>query len=141
MKIGASACLCGICCRYDGKANTNSVVKKLYDEGKVIPFCPECLGGLDTPRIPSEIRNGRVFNKEGFDNTEFFIKGAIKSLEILRENQIKKVILKEKSPSCGTHFIYDGNFKKNLIPGMGIAANYFKMNGISVISDEKLEKK
>jgi uncharacterized protein YbbK (DUF523 family) len=54
--IGASSCLCGINCRYDGQANTIPDIELLYEEGKIIPICPEVLGGLSTPRVPSEIK-------------------------------------------------------------------------------------
>jgi hypothetical protein len=54
--IGASACLCGIRCRYDGKANTIPDTEDLYRAGKVVAICPEVLGGLPTPRIRCAIQ-------------------------------------------------------------------------------------
>lgn len=137
MKIACSACLCGIKCRYDGRSNTVLKLKELYDKGEVLPICPEVLGGLDTPRCPSEIVCGKVINTLKEDNTDFFNQGAIKALEILRNNRIKLVVLKEKSPSCGTNYIYDGTFSGKVIKGMGVAAKLFKENGIDVISDEE----
>ena len=44
-------------------------------------YCPEEAGGLPTPRPPAEITNGRVFNKEGKDVTEYFIRGAEMTME------------------------------------------------------------
>lgn len=37
--------------------------------GQALPVCPEVLGGLPTPRVPSEIRGGRVVAKDGTDVT------------------------------------------------------------------------
>jgi uncharacterized protein YbbK (DUF523 family) len=58
MKL-CSACLLGLECRYDGKSNLEKASEQLLQEfrdGNVIPVCPEQLGGLPTPRIPSEIQ-------------------------------------------------------------------------------------
>lgn len=131
-----SACLCGEKTRYDGKISVSDNIKKLVDEGKAIMVCPEMLGGLKVPRLPCEIKNGRVINLTADDKTENFVEGAIKTLEIAQKYNIKKAILKEKSPSCGSKFIYDGNFSKNLIPGEGITTRLLRLNEIEVISDE-----
>lgn len=131
-----SACLCGEKTRYDGKIHITEKVKKLVDEGRAIMVCPEVDGGLSVPRLPCEIKDGRVINTEGEDKTDCFLKGAYKTLEIAKKYGIKKAILKEKSPSCGSKFIYDGTFNKNLIPGEGITTNILRFNGIEVISDD-----
>lgn len=131
-----SACLCGEKTRYDGKGFVSEKIKKLVDEGRAIMVCPEVLGGLSVPRLPCEIRCGRVINIASDDKTDFFVDGAIKTLEIAQKHSIKKAILKEKSPSCGSKFIYDGTFSKKLIPGEGIATRLLRLNNIDVISDE-----
>ena len=56
------------------------------------------------------------------------------------KNNIKKALLQESSPSCGTHKIYDGTFSGKKIQGMGVAAKLLKENGIEVYSDEEIEK-
>lgn len=115
-----------------------------YCKGKnIIPICPEQLGGLTTPRLPAEIKDGngekvldglaRVINKEGLDVTDNFLKGAYESLKIAEVLGAKKAILKERSPSCGVKQIYDGNFKGNLIKASGITAALLKSRGIEVI--------
>lgn len=131
-----SACLCGEKTRYDGKAIVSEKIKKLVDEGKAIMVCPEILGGLSVPRLPCEIKSGRVINIATDDKTDFFVEGAIKTLETAQKHNIKKAILKEKSPSCGSKFIYDGTFSKTLIPGEGITTRLLRLNNIEVISDE-----
>jgi uncharacterized protein YbbK (DUF523 family) len=49
-----SACLLGRRCRYDGDANTDRVLEAQLAAGglRAVPFCPEELGGLGTPRPP-----------------------------------------------------------------------------------------
>jgi uncharacterized protein YbbK (DUF523 family) len=54
-KILVSACLAGKNCRYDGKNNAHPAVLKLVEEGTAVLVCPECDGGMPTPRDPSEI--------------------------------------------------------------------------------------
>ncbi|HPX00534.1 MAG TPA: DUF523 domain-containing protein [Sedimentibacter sp.] len=132
-----SACLCGEKTRYDGKANTNEKIRQLVEEGKALPLCPEIEGGLPVPRHPCEIKNNEVINNIGVDKTADFLKGAEKTLQLCKKYKIKKAILKEKSPSCGTRFIYDGTFTGTLIPGQGITAKLLRENGIRVVSDEE----
>ena len=55
-----SACLAGESCRYDGGCSPCPAVQELVRTGQALPVCPEVLGGLPTPRVPSEIRGGRV---------------------------------------------------------------------------------
>ena len=140
--ILVSACLLGINCKYDGGNNFNQKVFDLVKEGKAIPVCPEQLGGLKTPRIPSEIKmiDGKrcVINSEGEDVTENFEKGAIEVLKLAKELGIKKAVLKSKSPSCGVNKIYSGNFDKQLVDGNGITADLLIRNGIEVITPDEL---
>lgn len=146
--IAISACLCGINCKYNGGNNLNEKALKLFKEGKAILICPEQLGGLETPRLPHEILNGdgacvldgtaRVKSKEGIDSTDKFVKGAYESLKIAKALGVKKAILKAKSPSCGSNFIYDGSFKNILKEGNGVTAELFKRNGIDVITENDI---
>jgi uncharacterized protein YbbK (DUF523 family) len=55
-----------------------------------------------------------------------------------KEFNIRLAILKEKSPSCGVHLIYDGNFTSTLLPGSGVTAALLKENGISVFSENEI---
>ena len=68
MKIMVSACLAGENCKYNGGNNRNEIVLKLMADNEVITVCPEQMGGLPTPRVPSEIRDGLVWYKlEGLE--------------------------------------------------------------------------
>jgi uncharacterized protein YbbK (DUF523 family) len=149
--IGASACLCGVACRYDARANTVADIEELWRAGRAVAVCPEVLGGLPTPRTPSEIRGGdgaavwagcaRVVSKKGDDVTEQFKMGAIAALEQITAAKIGKVVLKERSPSCGSVAIYDGSFTGAKVPGRGVAAAYFIDHGIEVMSEENYKGK
>lgn len=118
--IAVSKCLAGCACRYDGKAKSDPEVMQLVKEGRAVPVCPEQAGGLSTPRLPSEIREGRVYHSDGTDVTAAFEKGADICLEEVLQQGCTEAILMERSPSCGVHAIYDGSFKGKLIPGCGI---------------------
>jgi uncharacterized protein YbbK (DUF523 family) len=129
-----SACLTGENVKYDGTNNYHSVAKELVDMGQAIPVCPEVLGGLSTPRIPSEIVDNVVLAKDGTDVTSFFQKGAEKTLKIAQENNIKVAILQARSPSCGVHQIYDGTHSGVLIKGQGKTTSLLQQHGITVIT-------
>ena len=135
MKIGVSSCLLGINCKYNGRSNINEGIIKLKEKYELVPICPEVLGGLPTPRIPSEIIKDKVINKEGMDVTKNYNDGANKALQILKDNNIDIVILKSKSPSCGRDKIYDGTFSHTLINGQGVSAKLFSENNITIYDE------
>lgn len=139
-----SACLAGVNSKYNGGNNLNKKVLELVKENKAILVCPEQLGGLATPRLPSEIINScnqvKVLASDGSDVTKEFLKGADETLNIAKIMHIKKAILKSRSPSCGYGKIYDGSFSRKLIEGNGITADLLEKNGIEIISEETLEK-
>lgn len=135
-----SACLLGEACKYSGDSNYNQTVIDYLSERQavVIPVCPEVLGGLPTPRTPSEIRDGRVITKDGRDVTEEFQAGAKAALRAAREHQCCIAVLKERSPSCGSRYIYDGTFTGTIIKGDGVTARLLKEAGLQVIGESKL---
>ncbi len=129
-----SACLTGINCKYDGHNNYHEVAKKLLDHNLAITACPEELGGLPTPRIPSEIVNNKIMSKDQKEVTKEFKLGATKTLELVKKHNIKIAILQKRSPSCGVHKIYDGSFSGTLIDGQGVTTELLRTNGIKVIT-------
>lgn len=138
-KVLVSSCLIGEKCRYDGKDNKKDNVLKLTKYFDLIPICPEVNGGLKIPRTPSEIKDNKVISKTGQDVTEFYNNGAYLAETISRLYNIKLAILKEKSPSCGSKFIHDGNFNGNLIKGQGITTRRLEKLGVRVISEEEVD--
>ena len=131
-----SACLAGFPCRYDGKSKPCAEVVELVKAGKAIPVCPEQLSGLPTPRPPCEILAGRVVDRNGTDRTESFQQGAQAVLALAQTYGAAQALLQNRSPSCGTGWIYDGTFSKTLIAGDGITARLLQENGIQVIGIE-----
>lgn len=135
-EFAVSACLCGFPCRYDGKSKPDERIKALYEEGRALPVCPEKLGGLTTPRTPCEIIDGRVISSDGEDRTNEYLLGSQKVLELCKKHGIKKAILKQNSPSCGSTHIYDGTFSGTLIEGEGCLAALLRKNGIEVTGEK-----
>ena len=138
MLLIVSKCLAGIPCRYDGKDNLVPEIKALMERGEAVAVCPEVLGGLPTPRTPSELQpDGRVLNKQGEDVTAQFVSGAERALEICREHGCAGAILKARSPSCGKGVIYDGSFAGKRVPGNGVFAQMLLDAGIPVMTEEE----
>ena len=136
-----SACLLGTPCRYDGQSKPCPAVLTLKDRYRLVPICPEVMGGLPTPRVPSEIQGDRVMMKNGTDVTQNYRMGAEQSLSKARENQCEIAILKAKSPSCGKGLVYDGSFQGILTEGHGVCAALLLQNGIRVYTEAELETK
>lgn len=92
------------------------------------------------PRTRTEITGGngacvlagtaKVFDENGSDVTNEFVRGAQAALEIVKRFEIKEAVLKAKSPSCGVGRIYDGSFKARLISGDGVTAALLKKEGV-----------
>jgi uncharacterized protein YbbK (DUF523 family) len=146
-----SACLVGIPCRYDGGSRPNDQLQDLAARGKVLPICPEVVGGLPTPRPPAEVQGGdggdvlegraQVVNIEGEDVTVQFLAGAQKALHVARRWGIKEAILKARSPSCGAGQIYDGSFSGRLVEGDGVTVALLKREGIIVKNEDEWERR
>ena len=139
-KVLISACLIGENTKYNGGNNFIKSVEKLYPLCDLIIICPEVMSGLKTPRSPSEIKNGKVINKANKDVTSFFKSGASLITYIAEQNNVKYAVLKENSPSCGVHHIYDGTFSNNLIKGNGITTQELIKKGIQVFSEKETDK-
>ena len=142
MKILISSCLLGKNVKYSGGNNFSKELTTLLKKYNVdiIEVCPEVLGGLRVPREPAEIVAEKVLTREGISVSSEFIRGAELILEIAVVNNVDFAILKERSPSCGRNFIYDGTFSGKLINGQGLSTKKLLENNIEVFSEEELEK-
>ena len=121
------------------KTNKNETVLELLKDHDLIPVCPEIMGGLPTPRIPSEINGNEVITRGGKNVTKQYQKGAEEALKIAKLYNCQTAILKEKSPSCGCGKIYDGTFTGTLIDGDGITARLLKEHGIKITGETSLD--
>ena len=140
MKILVSACLLGKNCKYNGGNNLNQSVLDFIEGHEVIGVCPEQLSGLSTPRLPAEIVDGVVTNKEGVSVDAEFRKGAQAALAVALENKVDLAILQSRSPSCGVKEIYDGTFSGTKIPGQGVFAKMLMDEGVRVLDAGELPK-
>ncbi len=151
-KILISACLLGRPVRYDGRARHPDDPTHLLDrwrrEDRLVPICPEVSGGLPVPRPPAEIVGGdgndvldgraHLLTADGRDVTAPFLAGAQAALAMAQEHDVALAILKARSPSCGSHQIYDGSFSSTLRPGSGATAALLRRHDIPVFTEDQL---
>jgi uncharacterized protein YbbK (DUF523 family) len=140
LPVLVSSCLLGVACRYDGDHSLAEEIARKARQMHVIPICPEQLGGLPTPRPPSNIVNGdgeevlrgraRVINDQGEDVTQAFLKGARETLALAKLTGAQKAILKGKSPSCGLRTPY---CETETGYGIGVTAALLLRNGIEIV--------
>lgn len=135
-KIMVSACLLGRNCKYNGGNNLDEKVVAFVEGHEVIPVCPEAAAGLGIPRVPMEIVDGVLINKEGIVVDEP-VRRAV--AEIVAENRdVELAILKSRSPTCGVKQVYDGTFSGVLVDGSGTLAQALKEAGIRVLDAEDI---
>ena len=149
-RILVSSCLAGRPVRYDGAAKPvgGDLFERWRREGRLVPFCPEISGGLTVPRQPAEIVGGdggdvldgtaRVLTGTGRDVTGEFLQGARLALDAARRSGARTALLKEGSPSCGSHRVYDGTFTGTSSPGTGVTTALLQRSGITVFSEDDL---
>ena len=145
MKL-VSACLLGVKCNYKGDCSTKKRLEARLNDGDIVPFCPELLGGLSIPRDAAEIIQGDghdvlkntayVQTVKGAPVTGEFVSGAYASLKLAKAVQPDEIILKSLSPSCGLGFIYDGTFSDTLREGDGVCAALLKKEGFNVVCSD-----
>jgi len=150
-KILVSACLLGEKVRYDGSdCALHGILDIWAEQGRIIMFCPETAGGLHVPRPAAEIEAGNteavlqgragVRRRDGADISDAFLQGAERALAECWKHSIKIAVLKDGSPSCGTTQLNDGTFSGTKINGQGLTARLLSRHGISVFSEQQLDK-
>ena len=138
MKILVSACLLGRNCKYNGGNNLDPRVMEAVKGREVIAVCPEELAGLGVPRVPMELVNGVLINREG-QNIDVQVRQAVQEiLDQIAGEDVECAILKSRSPTCGVKEVYDGTFSGTKITGMGVLAQALKDAGYRVIDAEDL---
>jgi uncharacterized protein YbbK (DUF523 family) len=149
-KILISACLLGRPVRYDGNDNflDNQTLGQWKAEGRLVSVCPEADAGMGTPRPPAEIINGDgfevlegradVINLDENKVTDFFITGAQIALALCKKFDIKMALLTESSPSCGSTIIYNGEFKRKKISGVGVTTALLQQHGVQVFNQHSI---
>lgn len=145
--ILVSSCLLGLPTRYDGRTKrSQAVIDYLQRENLCpIPVCPEQLAGMPTPRDKTFFQTGngmdvlagegKVISLSGQSMNETFCCGAKLTLQIARLSHCNRALLKERSPSCGVHQIYQGD---ECVQGMGVTTALLHKEGLEIISEEDL---
>ncbi|OQY22337.1 MAG: hypothetical protein B6I37_07370 [Desulfobacteraceae bacterium 4572_35.2] len=143
-----SACLLGLNTRYNAKVKKCAQVINFLEKNNMLPIpcCPEQLGGLATPRPPCSFSHGdgeavlnscaKLFNTNGEDKAKQFILGAKQSLKVAKLSRCTLALLKDRSPSCGVHSVYQGT---QLIDGKGVTTALLSQHGIHILSEENLD--
>jgi uncharacterized protein YbbK (DUF523 family) len=143
-----SACLLGVACNHEGRGSPRAIVDELAKHYRLVPVCPEVLGGLPTPRAAAELQGGdgadvvagngaaRVVDIEGVDVTAAYRRGAEAAVAVAKGVGAQRAVLKARSPSCGSSAVYDGTFSRRLLPGRGVTAAALAAAGLEVGSEE-----
>ena len=135
LKIGISACLLGVKCRYDGCPKTCPMIYDLLkDKVQFIPICPEFNAGLGIPRPPMHLeaspKGTRVkVTATGEDKTEVLADWIQVEVKLLERINIAAFIFKARSPSCGLRGVelFSPGKKRSLGPcGQGLFAAAMK---------------
>ncbi|HTY68808.1 MAG TPA: DUF523 domain-containing protein [Alphaproteobacteria bacterium] len=143
-KILVSACLFGERVRYDAGDVTcgDAQFDAWRAEGRLVPICPETVGGLPVPRPRARLVGVRVVADDGSDAgrdvTAEYERGAAAALALAKKHGVRIAILKQNSPSCGSRFIFSSDFKRR-IPGQGLTATLLRRNGVSVFGEDEID--
>jgi uncharacterized protein YbbK (DUF523 family) len=129
---------------------SNELFSLWKEQGRLVGGCPERLAGFPTPRPAAEIVGSgegavldnvaRVREATGADVTDQFVNGARAALLVSVAADCRFAILKDGSPSCGSHCIRDGSFSGRVIEGLGVTAELFVRNGIAVFAETDIAK-
>lgn len=138
MKIVVSACLLGENCKYNGGNNLCPAVAEYVKDKSVIPVCPEVEAGMGCPRVPMELVNGVLVNKDGVNVDEPMRQAVAQIVERLPKEEISCAVLKARSPTCGAHQVYDGTFSGVLVKGAGVLAQALMDAGIPVLDETEI---
>ena len=138
MKVMVSACLLGRNCKYNGGNNYSEKTVDFVKDKEIIEVCPEVLAGLGIPRIPIEIVDGVLRDRDGVEKDTVLREAIAKILNQIKDEDIECAILKSRSPTCGVRQVYDGTFSGTLRDGAGLFAQALMDAGIRVIDVEEL---
>jgi len=140
-----SACLLGVRCTWKGDDNRSpALFRKRGNFVPVLAVCPECVAGMGVPRLRIWITDGdgaavlgdraRVVREDGADVTGRLTAACTSLARLAVRCGVRRAVLKERSPSCGVHRVYNG---PRLVSGCGVFTAALRRAGILVISDER----
>ena len=110
----------------------------------MLAVCPECVAGMGVPRARIWIADGdgaavlgdraRVVREDGADVTARLTAACTSLAKLAVRCGVRNAVLKERSPSCGVHRVYNGS---RLVSGCGVFTAALRRFGIRVESDER----
>lgn len=113
-------------------------MRALGERFRLVPVCPETVGGLPTPRPAAERSavDGRVRTADGTDVTDAYERGAAHAVALAAATGASAAVLKARSPSCGCHQIYDGTFTRTRMTGVGVTAEALRRAGVEIVDED-----
>lgn len=66
--------------------------------------------------------------------------GARHALARAQQENCRYALMAEGSPSCGSHFIYDGTFGGQTHPATGVTVALLQQHGIRVFADSQIDE-
>jgi uncharacterized protein YbbK (DUF523 family) len=137
--VGVSLCLLGIPCRYNGKSKRMKGLERFLERFSPVPFCPEQLAGMPTPRPPAQFFGGdgralllgkaELINEAGENVSQLYVKGCQQALLLIELLGLKKLFLKEKSPCCGVNRVW---VEGDIVEGSGILKALIEQKGLDI---------
>ena len=133
-----SACLLGVRCNHRGEASPSQPSIALGRGRRLVPICPETLGGLPTPRPAAELQpDGSVRTADGEDVTAAYLPAAPRRPWPWRGLGATEAVLKARSPVV--RMPWGSTTARSVGPGwpaMGVAAAALAAAGVAVRSEE-----
>lgn len=138
--------------RYNGrdKPFVSDALQQLRQQNRLVIFCPEVAAGLQTPRLPAEIRGGNgdqvltgaasIVESDGTDASTVYRLAARLALTTALQHGCRFALLTDGSPTCGSQHIYNGTFSGQQVNGQGVAAALLRQHGIEVFSHRHPEQ-
>jgi uncharacterized protein YbbK (DUF523 family) len=134
--VAVSACLCGVSCRFDGRAKEDEAAVARLGEVELLPLCPEVLArfGVPRPAITLSADGKRATDAGGHDVTSALEQGARLADLFASEAGATRALLKERSPSCGVHKVHGPD---GITDGEGRFTARLRKRGLPIASEEE----
>lgn len=146
--LGISACVYNCPVRYNGKSfDALGTMGREKSDFTFTPVCPECMAGLGVPRNPihltgtgQEVLGGtaRVKDRRGRVVTQEIIDGSRACIETLERAEVRAMIVKEASPTCGVYKARVGKKRQETSEGSGVFGAMLLETGWFLIPDNAL---
>lgn len=144
-KVAISACLLGENCRYDGTTKEDNGVIEMFKDYEIIPFCPEApVLGTPRERISVIFKNKQyklIGDESGNDYTQAIEEQV--NLLIQKHPDLKLIVLKSKSPSCGLGTTPIFNEKRDILvfdDGIAVQRLKDKYPNIRIVDESNIKE-